>query len=122
MAKKKTQNQGLDLLTPIDVTKLGTELDPCFGKHYDLTTEECRRCGDSELCAIAMGKKLNVIRTKVESEGRFKDMEEPDTMTIKKYIKLKKKKGLTKIKIIRLTKKKFGISKELARDIYKSIK
>ena len=55
MAKKKKQLPDLskqDILTPIDVSTLGTNGDPCFGIGYDLSTKECKLCGDSELCAF----------------------------------------------------------------------
>ena len=57
MAKKKKQLPDLskqDILTPLDVSQLGTNGDPCFGIGYDLSTKECKLCGDSELCAFKM--------------------------------------------------------------------
>ena len=45
MAKKKKQFPDLskhDVLTPIDVSQLGTNGDPCFGIGYDLSTKECK--------------------------------------------------------------------------------
>ena len=45
MAKKKKQLPDLskqDILTPIDVSTLGTNGDPCFGIGYDLSTKECK--------------------------------------------------------------------------------
>ena len=62
MAKKKKQLPDLskqDILTPIDVSTLGTNGDPCFGIGYDLSTKECKLCGDSELCAFKMSQNLN---------------------------------------------------------------
>ena len=35
-----------DILTPIDLTQLGTNGDVCFGIGYDLSTKECKLCGD----------------------------------------------------------------------------
>ena len=48
-----------DILTPIDLTQLGTNGDVCFGIGYDLSTKECKLCGDSELCAFKMSQNLN---------------------------------------------------------------
>ena len=45
MAKKKKQLPDLskhDVLSPIDVSQLGTNGDPCFGIGYDLSTKECK--------------------------------------------------------------------------------
>ena len=51
----------IDPLQVIDVTKLGNvDTDPCFGKSYDLSTKECKLCGDSELCAFKMSQTLKV--------------------------------------------------------------
>ena len=41
-----------DILKPIDINSIGSNGDPCFGKGYDLSTEECKQCGDSELCCL----------------------------------------------------------------------
>ena len=47
MAKKKKDKlnevrgelETRDILEPMDITKLGSGNDPCFGKHYDLLTK-----------------------------------------------------------------------------------
>lgn len=67
-----------DLTIPISIEQMGTKEDPCFGKLHDPRESECKRCGDAEICAIAMGQKNHLLRAKVEAEGNFKDMEEVD--------------------------------------------
>lgn len=64
-----------DILEPIDITKLGSGSDPCFGKHYDLSTKECKMCGDSELCCIKFTALMGETRKELEAETKFKDLE-----------------------------------------------
>ena len=106
----KIPNKKLEI--PFDISKLGSKDDPCFGKHYDLNAEECQRCGDIEICAIATGQNLNISRKVIEETQPFKDIESNNEGEIKDYIKgLKKKgKGNTEIKI--LTAKRFSINKK----------
>ena len=91
MAKKKKQLPDLskqDILTPIDVSTLGTNGDPCFGIGYDLSTKECKLCGDSELCAFKMSQNLNITRKELEQKNQYKDLDVlEDTVGIKKYIR-----------------------------------
>ena len=75
MAKKKKQLPDLskqDILTPIDVSTLGTNGDPCFGIGYDLSTKECKLCGDSELCAFKMSQNLNITRKELEQKNQYR--------------------------------------------------
>lgn len=67
-----------DLTIPIPIELLGTEDDPCFGKLHDPRADECKRCGDREICAISMGQVNNMKRLLVEKSGNFKDLEELD--------------------------------------------
>ena len=65
----------VDLMEPINIAQFGTEDDPCFGKLYNLSTPECKRCGDSELCAIVMAQNNHTKRLEIEADTRFKDLE-----------------------------------------------
>jgi hypothetical protein len=84
MAKKNRQprkskmDETLDLLKPINVLTLGSNDDPCFGKYHDLVSKECRSCGDSEFCAIALSQNLRVANLKPENKSKFKDIIEAD--------------------------------------------
>lgn len=91
---RNKQQKQLDLLYPIDITKLGSQEDPCFGKHFLPSCSECQRCGDAELCQIVISQKLHTKRGKIEKEGKFKDMEEkeiydsmPTVLDIKKEVR-----------------------------------
>ena len=71
MAKKKQMLPDLtkqDILTPLDISQLGSNGDPCFGIGYDLSTKECKLCGDSELCAFKMSQNLNITRKELEQK------------------------------------------------------
>ncbi len=121
MGKKKKVSDK-ELLKPLDILSLGGESDPCFGKEYDLTTNECQRCGDSELCAIANSQKLRLVREGIEREKDFKDIEKPKKSKIDKFIEKMIDKDYKPSKIITKTMKKFDLTKKEARSKYKSIK
>lgn len=74
-ARTKLTNK-VDLLIPVNIEKLGSEDDPCFGKHFDPKEKDCQTCGDSELCQIKINQLLHTVRGKLEKEGKFKDLEE----------------------------------------------
>jgi hypothetical protein len=80
--KRKPRNKIMktkpDLSIPISIELLGGDDDPCFGKYFDPRASECQRCGDSEICAIAMGQRNHVLRDSIESKKSFKDLEELD--------------------------------------------
>lgn len=128
MAKKPKQTDLVlnetDPLTPItNIENLGSDKDPCFGKEYDLTTKECKLCGDSELCAICFAQKLNKTRAEIEKESHFKDMEKLlDVQGIKKYMRSLIRKDLSRKEIITKSIDKFDITKKDARSIYKTLK
>lgn len=113
---------------PIDITKFGTEEDPCFGKLHDLTQDECKRCGDSSLCSIVQNQDTLKLRAKEEKDGRFKDLEldapkkEIDMKEVKKFIKKKLDSGTISVMVKKQAIKKFGITKEDATKIIKKLK
>lgn len=81
MGKRKARNKlakTLDIMMPITLEKLGSKDDPCFGKLHDARNSTCQKCGDSELCCVAMGQINHMKRLKAESKGSFKDLEEQD--------------------------------------------
>lgn len=123
MAKKKKQLPDLskqDILTPIDVSTLGTNGDPCFGIGYDLSTKECKLCGDSELCSFKMSQNLNITRKELEQKNQYKDLDVlEDTVGIKKYIRGLIRKGKEKKEIISKTVEKFEVPRKRIRELYK---
>jgi len=64
-----------EMLKPLDIEKFGSDSDPCFGKLYSLSSSECKRCGDSEICGSVFAQRLNGKREIIESGKRFKDIE-----------------------------------------------
>lgn len=111
-------------ITPMDITKFGTEDDPCFGKLHDLTEDACKRCGDSTLCSIAFNQGTLRLREQEESKGRFKDLEidapkktKEDTKEINKFIKKKLKDGTVSLVLARLLVSKFKITKVRAKEL-----
>lgn len=104
---RKKLSKKLNTLVPISnvtLEQLGTADDPCFGKLFDPKTDECSRCGDSEICAIKMMQNNNLKRAEVEAKHKFKDIEEEkdplkaDPLVIKKMVR-RRIKELIKLKM-----------------------
>ena len=109
-----------DILTPIDLSTLGTNGDVCFGIGYDLSTKECKLCGDSELCAFKMSQNLNITRKELEQKNQYKDLDVlEDTVGIKKYIRGLIRKGKDRKDIISKTVEKFEVPRKRIRELYK---
>lgn len=129
MAVKKKKKKDMlpdlskvDILTPLSISDIGSNGDPCFGKEYDLTTSECKSCGDSELCAMVFAQKLNKTREDLEKDNHYKDMDTLlDLKGIKKYMRSQKRQGETKKSIIEKAMKKYSIARSDARDIYRGL-
>ena len=107
----------------IDVTQLGSNNDPCFGKGYNLSTKECKLCGDSELCALKMAQVLKITRKELEEKNHYKDLDTlEDVEGIKKYMRSLKRKGLTRKEIVSKCNTKFEVPKKDLRIIFKQLK
>lgn len=126
MAKKKQtlpdiKNQ--DPLESINIAELGSNLDPCFGIGYDLSTKECKLCGDSELCAFKMSQNMNITRKELEQKNQYKDLDVlEDTVGIKKYIRGLIRKGKERKEVITKTIEKFEVPRKRIRELYKECK
>lgn len=111
-----------DPLESFDLSKIGTDKDPCFGKGYNLTTKECRMCGDSELCCLKMSQTLGKTRKQLENENHYKDLEVlEDVKAIKKYIRGLKRKGFDRKEIVNKTSKKYEVPTKMIRKIYREM-
>lgn len=126
MAKKKQtlpdiKNQ--DPLEPINIAELGSNSDTCFGIGYDLSTKECKLCGDSELCAFKMSQNMNITRKELEQKNQYKDLDVlEDTVGIKKYIRGLIRKGKERKEVITKTIEKFEVPRKRIRELYKECK
>jgi len=119
--EKRKGPKDFDYFKVIDITTIGSDNDPCFGKLYDLSEDTCRMCGDNARCAMVMAQGQNLDKSKQEKKNRFKDKEVAENDIIKEYIIKEKSKGLKRFEVINKTKKKFGIkNKKMYREIYKS--
>jgi hypothetical protein len=104
-------------LKPFDVTKFGGEEDPCFGKEYDLTAPECGICGDIEACSIAFMHNTTRVRTQLEAENKYKDLEEADMIRkkrIRDFVKSKRMKGWGDTRIITVLKRRYSLTRAAA--------
>lgn len=123
MPKRKPRNKmskKIDITKPVTLEMLGTKDDPCFGALYDPREAACQRCGDNELCAIAMSQNNHISRAKIEAEQKFKDLEESkipppvEKNVIKKSIK-------KRIREMIKAAGKVGVTKDaIIHDIYSS--
>lgn len=125
MAKRITRKEtkGVDFLKPIDISKFGTKDDPCFGKLYNLSTPECKRCGDSELCSVVFAQNMKKVREGEKSKTRFKDeeLEVNNNPALTKWVKEKVEEGITRQEIIKKAKRTFGSTREEIKKIYKNV-
>lgn len=128
--KKKQQEEKLPAVTQkefpkvIDVESIGNPSgDPCFGTKYDLTTDECKMCGDSELCCIKFAAMMGKTRKELEKENNYKDLEIlVDIPAVKKTIRQLKKKGDDRVTIRQKLQAKYGVTEQEAKQLYKQYK
>lgn len=127
MATKKKKKNLPDLskhnpLAPLSLEEIGSNGDPCFGTAYDLSTKECKQCGDSELCAIKMSQNLKITRKELEEKNQYKDLDTlEDVAGMKKYIRGLIRKGKERKEIVQKTSEKFEVPKKIVRKIYKEL-
>ncbi len=123
MEKRKPHKKAtkVDLMKPIDLTIIGTEDDPCFGKSYDGRAKECQACGDSELCLVFQGQKNHKEREAIEKKSSFKDIDptefKPDTHSIYKFITEELMVGKSKVLVNSASKKvitKFNLKGDMS--------
>lgn len=101
-------------LKPINVKDFGDpEKDPCFGKHFDLTTIECQSCGDVELCQIATMVKFKNQLSAQEKNGNNLDLVIGGlelNKDVSEYVKDKLAKGIRPHLVNKRAMKKFNIT------------
>lgn len=122
MAKKNKliKLEDTPILKPVDIDSIGSSDDPCFGKAYDLSTQECRSCGDSELCCIKFAEMMGKTRKELEEENQYKDMELlVDKVAAKKTFRALKRKREDKKTIIQKLQAKYSITVKEARTLYR---
>lgn len=123
MERKKKKRVNLDPLVPVSLDMIGSDNDPCFGKGYDLSTDECKQCGDSELCAIKFAAELGKTRKQLEQENNYKDLESLiDTAAVFKSIRAYKRKDLKMSEILDRLQARYELSREEVKSLYKQWK
>ncbi len=127
MRKKNKQLPDLSKQDPLnpttDLMLIGTNGDPCFGKGYDLSTKECKQCGDSELCAFKMAQALGKTRKELEETKHYKDLDVlEDVNGIKKFMRKLKRNGESRREIVKKASMKFEVPTGDLRKIYKELK
>lgn len=124
-ARNKVDKDKIDFMKPVlitDIGILGGPDDPCFGKLYSLDAAECNRCGDNEICAIVTAQLNHTRRSKVESKGAYKDLEEVDN-EVESFLKnLVVTNKITRVKeLIPRVAKKFQYLHEDAKEAIKRV-
>ena len=120
LEKSKKELQQGNILKPLNIDMIGSNDDPCFGKEYDLSTEECKICGDSELCCIKFASLMGKTRKELEENNKYKDLEvNIDIKSLKRDIRIAKRKGDLKKDIIDKIQSKYELTREEARMLYK---
>lgn len=127
MVKKNKQLPDISKQDPLnpntDLMLIGTNGDPCFGKGYDLSTKECKQCGDSELCAFKMAQALGKTRKELEETKHYKDLDVlEDVNGIKKFMRKLKRNGESRREIVKKASMKFEVPTGDLRKIYKELK
>lgn len=118
MPRKKKEKKEIDLFKPIDLAKIGTPNDPCFGKEYDSRNSDCMNCGDVELCAIAMMQNNKINRDRLAEKNDFKDLDEAkfldseDEKKAKRLMKKYSERDYDKKKVKRLLQKRLNIDED----------
>ena len=120
----------LDMTKPLDLTKFGSEEDPCFGKLYDLNTKQCKLCADADFCAIKMAQTQSVTRKELNKQNEFIDefeisdikLDKTTKKKVKKYMSRRIDKGMKPILARKKAMKKYKITKDQVKEIYKLIK
>lgn len=74
--KKPKEHKKIDIMKPIIFENLGSADDPCFGKHYSIKAQECKRCGDADICAIVSQNQIHKAIQAQEKKSPFIDKEE----------------------------------------------
>lgn len=108
---------------PITVADLGSDRDPCFGKLYDLTTKECKMCGDSEICCAIFAQTMGKTRDKLNKEEKYKDLDTlVDIKAAKKYIRKLIREDKSKKEILDALQSKFELPREDVKLLYREYK
>lgn len=132
MSKKRNSRSNIDqskvdILKPLDIMSLGTEKDPCFGKHHSLTAPECLSCGDSEFCSIVTAQNLHKKRLSIEADQKMKDLDEAEEVEIEKIKAAKvmlskfKEKGYKRMKSIIKVSESTKLTKDKVKELYNQI-
>ncbi len=113
--QSRTSRKQPNLIEPIDVTKFGSNEDPCFGKLFSLTADECLVCGDSSLCLIVFQN--NQTRKRLNEEKKLKPLDlKLDKLEWEKditdYIKKLKRGGVKGLLLRKRIKDRFHINDE----------
>lgn len=119
--RHKKKKHHIDIMKPIIAADLGSENDPCFGKHYSIKADECKRCGDADVCAIISQTKLIKEIEEESTKSEYLDVQEAELVDsqnkkLETLLKNKAKKApdkwLSLSKLIPTVTKKFNLTEK----------
>ncbi|RLF06834.1 MAG: hypothetical protein DRJ64_04085 [Thermoprotei archaeon] len=116
-SRREVEIEEEQLLSYMNPLELGTDKDPCFGKLFSLTAEECQICGDAVFCASRFKLKMSMKIAEHEKDNPTIDLPGDRLKAATKYIEGKLGKGVAEKLIYKMAKKRFNISKEIINQI-----
>ena len=116
-----------NLLSPVELIKLGTDNDPCFGTH-DAKDGSCKICGDSLSCQLQKQQLTHLKRSEVEKIQSFKDIEMEventylDSMEVEALMLKSVKDGaISKVEAYKIVNKKLNPSNRIEPEHIKKV-
>lgn len=82
--QRDTKTHDPDLSKPIPNIKTD---DTCFGKEWDLATNDCQYCADNEVCGILFSKLVKSKVAELEAEKTFLDQTDFSLINKKELLK-----------------------------------
>ena len=74
--KRKKPTNDVDLTIPLDKSKV--KGSGCFGKMFDITSPECPKCADREVCHIIFKDLVDSKAKKLKADGNKYYLDETD--------------------------------------------
>lgn len=119
----KLEGSVTDFTKPLDLSDYGGDNDPCFGKLWDLSVSECKRCGDSGFCSVIFAQNQHYTRESIEKVTPMRDLQEAKILATrdeaKAFLLKQKKLGVSiTIAVSRASRRYPILQKNLLKEFY----
>ena len=108
-SRKEIEIEDEQLLSYMNPLDFGTEKDPCFGKLFSLTAEECTICGDATFCASRYKLRLAAQITDFDDNNPSIKLQENKLSAAEVAIKQKVERGVSHNIIVKGIKKRYNL-------------